>query len=300
MTRALVLGGGGSVGIAWQTGLAAGLARKGVQLAGADFVLGTSAGSAVGAQLTLGTDLEERLARYRQPSTGSSAAASTAAAGSSATSASMDRMAALMTVMAEAAANEDEVAGRRSLGRFALDADALPEESFVAGFGYLRGTTWPERYACTAVDAETGELVVWDATSGVPLERAVASSCAVPGIFAPVTIDGRRYIDGGMRSATNADLATGHDVVVLVSLMSPARMAGATTDPRAARFVARMEAELRALTGGGATVEVVAPDDRAAAAIGLNLMDASLAPQAAVEGARQGEDVAERLGALWG
>lgn len=300
MTRALVLSGGGSVGIAWQTGLAAGLARKGVQLRQADSIIGTSAGSAVGAQLALGTDLEERLVRYRKPSTGTSAAARTAAAGTSTGPASTDRMAKLMAVMAEAAENEDEVAGRAALGRFALDADALPEEQLVAGFSYLRDRGWPEGYACTAVDAETGELVVWDGGSGAPLERAVASSCAVPGIFAPITIDGRRYIDGGMRSATNADLAEGHDVVVLVSLMSPARMAAASADPRALRFLARMESELRALTEGGATVEVVTPDDQAAAAIGLDLMDATLAPGAAVEGVRQGEDVAEQLGAFWG
>lgn len=165
--------------------------------------------------------------------------------------------------------------------------------------GGQRLEVWPERYACTAVDAETGELVVWDVESDVPLERAVASSCAVPGIFAPITICGRRYIDGGMRSATNADLATGHDVVVLVSLMSPARMAGAAADPRAARFVARMECELRVLGERGATVELIIPDDQAAAAFGLNLMDASLAPAAAVEGVRQGEDLAEQLGGLW-
>lgn len=299
MTRALVLSGGGSVGIAWQTGLAAGLARKGVQLAEADFILGTSAGSAVGAQLALGTDLEERIDRYREPSTGTSAAARTAAAGSPGAPASTGWMVALMKVMAEAAANEDEVAGRATIGRFALDADALPEDQFVDGFGYVRTDAWPERYACTAVEAETGDFVVWDAESGVPLERAVASSCAVPGIFAPITIGGRRYIDGGMRSATNADLAKGHDVVVLVSLMSPARMAAASADPRAARFLARMEAELRVLTESGARVEMVVPDDLAAAAMGQNLMDAGQAPVAAVEGVRQGEDVAEHLGALW-
>ncbi|CAA9259716.1 MAG: Patatin [uncultured Acidimicrobiales bacterium] len=297
MTRALVLSGGGSVGIAWQTGLAAGLARRGVELAAADFIVGTSAGSAVGAQLALGTDLEERLARYRQPSTGTSAAARTAAAGSAAAQSSSDRMARLMAVMAEGAAHEDEVAGRAAVGRFALGADALPEEQFVAGFGYLRTDAWPERYACTAVDAETGEFVVWDVKSRVPLERAVASSCAVPGIFAPITIDGRRYIDGGMRSATNADLAKGHELVVLVSLMSPARMAAASNDPRAARFLARMESELVVLTESGARVETIVPDDQAAATIGLNLMDAAQAPAAAAEGVRQGEAMADQLAA---
>jgi NTE family protein len=298
MTRALVLSGGGSVGIAWQTGLAAGLARKGVHLAEADFIVGTSAGSAVGAQLALGTDLEDRLRRYQQPSTGNSAAARTATAGGTGTS-STDRMAKLMAVMAEAGASDDEVAGRAAIGRFALEADALPEEQFVAGFSYLGSDEWPDRYACTAVDAATGEFVVWDVKAGAPLDRAVASSCAVPGIFSPITINGRRYIDGGMRSASNADLAKGHDLVLLVTLMSPARMAGATGDPRAARYLAKMERELAVLTDNGSRVETVAPDDQAATALGLNLMNAVQAPGAAVEGARQGELLAEQIGEFW-
>ena len=293
MGQALVLSGGGSVGIAWQTGLAAGLARGGVHLATADAILGTSAGSAVGAQLASGADLEEGLARQRRSTSG------TPTSGPPAPQASPDRMARLMEVMAEAALAADEVAGRAAIGRFALDADALPEEHLVGSFRYLHGTPWPKGYACTAVDAVTGDLVVWDELSAVPLERAVASSCAVPGIFAPITIGERRYIDGGMRSATNADLVAGHDLVVVVSLLSIARLTAAAGDPRAARFLSKMEAELRTLTDGGARVEVLAPDDRAAAAIGLNLMDARQAPAAAQEGARQGEELAPQLASLW-
>jgi NTE family protein len=208
-------------------------------------------------------------------------------------------MAKLMAVMAEAGANQDELAGRAAIGRFALEADALPEEQFVAGFGYLRTDEWPERYACTAVDAETGEFVVWDVKSGAPLERAVASSCAVPGIFAPITINGRRYIDGGMRSGTNADLAKGHDLVLIVSLMSPQRMAAAPGDPRAARYLARIESEHKVLADSGARVETVGPDAQAASALGMNLMDATRAPAAALEGVRQGEAMAAEIDALW-
>lgn len=296
MTRGLVLGGGGPVGIAWETGLAAGLARHGVELATADFIVGTSAGSAVGAQLALGNDLELQLSRYEQ----ASAAPASPPSGDrpAAQTASPERMAQLMQVMAEAAASEDAVAGRAAIGRFALDADALPEERFVANFGHLGGRAWPEGFACTAVDAETGEFVVWDASSSVDLDRAVASSCAVPGIFAPITINGRRYIDGGMRSATNGDLAAGHDVVVFVSVTSPQR-AAAVADPRAARFLAKLEAELGVLRGSGARVELVAPDDAAAAAMGINLMDSRQAPAAAREGLRQGELEAERIRAAW-
>ena len=299
MSRALVLSGGGSVGIAWQSGLAAGLARKGVKIGDADFILGTSAGSAVGAQLALGIDLEERVSRYERPASGTSAAARTAAAGTTAAQSSTDRMARLMAIMAEAGASNDENAGRAAIGRFALEADALPEEQFVAGFSYVKTDAWPENYACTAVDAESGEFVVWDVKAGAPLDRAVASSCAVPGIFAPITINGRRYIDGGMRSGTNADLAKGHDLVLIISLMSPARMAAAPSDPRAARYLKRMESELSVLTEAGARVEMIGPDDQAAAVLGINLMDATQAPPAAREGLRQGESIAEEVAAYW-
>jgi NTE family protein len=299
MSRALVLSGGGSVGIAWQTGLAAGLARHGVDLAAADFIVGTSAGSTVGAQLALGTDMDERVERYRQSAAGQGAQRNTSTTPATSNEATAKRMERFMAIMAEAMdgdATPEE--GRAAIGRFALEADALPEEQFVNGFRYLQGQEWPERYACTAVDAETGEFMVWDVKSSVPLDRAVASSCAVPGVFAPITIKGRRYIDGGMRSGTNADLAKGHELVLIISLMGGNRAAN-NADPRLARYRERIEAEVGALKDAGAQVEIVGPDDAAAAALGLNLMDATRAPTAAIEGLRQGEEQAARLSEVW-
>ncbi|HVM09124.1 MAG TPA: patatin-like phospholipase family protein [Acidimicrobiales bacterium] len=295
MSRALVLSGGGSVGIAWQSGLVVGLKRAGVELSEADFIVGTSAGSAVGAQLASGVDLEERLQRYSRDSESDSRGSG----GSGGGAAMAENLARLMTVMAGVDDHETEEAGRAAIGKFALEAQALPEDRFVAGFSELADKAWPDRYACTAVDAETGEFVVWDAAAGAPLDRAVASSCAVPGIFEPITINGRRYIDGGMRSGTNADLAAGHDVVVLLTLMDPERMRTVSPE-RAARYLKRIERELDVLTSGGATVEMIAPNDAAAAVMGFNLMDASLAPAAAEAGLRQASSVADRVGSVWG
>jgi NTE family protein len=293
MTKALVLSGGGSVGIGWQTGLLAGLARGGVHLGDANFIVGTSAGSAVGAQLALGTDLEARVAAYQQPSTGAALRSAPATGQGIA-----ERMAAFMEVMTSADPDEAPEAARQRIGRFALDADgALPEEQFVAGFSYLADKPWPAVYRCTAVDAETGEFVVWDAASGAPLDRAVASSCAVPGIFQPITINGRRYIDGGMRSGANADLAAGHDLVVLVTLMG--NRPGMADNPAFARMRARAEAELATITDAGGRIETIAPDAEAAAAMGMNLMDGSIAPAAAEHGVRQGEAIAEHIASRW-
>src|SRR5215469_11797176 len=172
MTKALVLSGGGLVGIAWEIGMVAGLARGGVDVRDADFITGTSAGSAVGAQLALGRDLEELVSRQRQIG---STSAQGSSSGSSAGGPSGEQMAKLFAVMAQAMTAEGPAEARRAtIGRFALEAESLPEDQFVASFRYLKGEPWPARFTCTAVDALTGEFAVWDAEAGVELDRAVA------------------------------------------------------------------------------------------------------------------------------
>lgn len=296
MTRALVLSGGGSVGVAWQSGLVVGLAEAGVALRDAEAVVGTSAGSAVGAQIALGRDLSEQVARYQSGRTPRGASAGQSG-GSASAGSTAERMAKLMQLMSGADdADPDE--RRRMIGRFALEADAGPEESFLSAFGYLQGAPWPSGYACTAVDAETGEFVVWQGQEGVALERAVASSCAVPGLFPPITINGRRYIDGGMRSGTNADLAKGHDRVLIITLMTTTR-AGGMNPAWTERLRAAREAELAEIRAGGGTIETIAPDDDAAEVIGINLMDGSRLLEAAEAGVRQGKREADRLSEFW-
>src|SRR5205814_5961417 len=140
------------------------------------------------------------------------------------------------------------------------------------GFGYLAGETWPRAFSCTAVDAESGKFMVWNEASGVDLVRAVASSCAVPGLFPPITLEGRRYMDGGMRSGTNADLAKGHDRVLIITLMSGARNT-AMSPEWAERQRQTREAELDAIRSAGGTIDTIAPDDETAAVLGVNLMD---------------------------
>jgi NTE family protein len=292
MTKALVLSGGGSVGIAWEIGVAAGLARRGVDLRSADFIVGTSAGSAVGAQLALGRDLEHLAGRYHNA--GRRATETTAGSGAP----GQQQMATLLELVAATMTGEGPAELRRAaVGRFALEADAMPEDAFVAAFRYLKGEPWPARFVCPAVDALSGEFVVWDSQAEVDLDRAVASSCAVPGLFAPITINGRRYIDGGFRSATNADLATGHDLVLIVSVLSAARPAG-PVDPRLSPG-RQLEDEVAALTAAGSVVTVLAVDDAGAWAMGGNLMDPTAGRAAVDEGLRQGEAEADRVAEFW-
>lgn len=285
MSRALVLSGGGPVGIGWESGVVAGLAARRVDVAEADVIVGTSAGSVVGAQVALGRDITQVAERMR----------GRAGTPSGPVGASGEQMEALMTGFVEIfASTEPDDVRRARIGALALAADTMSEDEFLAVFGHLAGADWPPRYACTAVDARSGAFVVWDGTTGAPLVRAVASSCAVPGIFPPITIDGRRYVDGGMRSVTNADLAKGHDRVLVLSVMNPAAMVG----PLAA-LAAGVEDEVATLRDAGGDVELVFPDADAASVMGVNLMDPAMTGPAIEAGVRQGSLLADRLAGFW-
>ena len=87
-------------------------------------------------------------------------------------------------------------------------------DAFVARIAMLIPSEWPPALRIVAIDADSGERVVFDAASGVPLARAVAASRAVPGLLPPITIGERRFIDGALGSATNAD-AAGPDAIVI-------------------------------------------------------------------------------------
>jgi NTE family protein len=290
-SRALVLGGGGPVGIAWESGLAAGLEEAGVRLADADLIIGTSAGSVVGAQLALGRAPSELVAAQESLSENTRHPAQR----------SYDLAPLMQHFIKLYTSSESPEKLRAEIGAFAVAAATMNEEEWLASFGRLQGMgsdTWPQRhYMCTAVDASDGSFVTWDKDSGVPLGRAIASSCAVPGIFPPIALNGRRYIDGGMRSATNADLARGHDRVIVVSVTSSAR---ASAMPQLMENMRRrFDAELDAIREAGGQVEVIVPDDGAIHAIGPNVMDPSRRATVAREGVRQGRNEATRLRDFW-
>jgi NTE family protein len=145
------------------------------------------------------------------------------------------------------------------------------------------------------VDAETGAFQLWRGDSAVGVTRAVASSCSVPGVYPPVTLNGRRYIDGGMRSSTNADMAAGHDLVVVVAVRL-----GAAGGVAMERIAARFDEEIESLKEGGSTVVAITPDEASIEAFGPNLMDFSRRAGAARAGLAQGEAHAAELKALWG
>ncbi|MFW3172434.1 patatin-like phospholipase family protein [Geodermatophilus sp. CPCC 206100] len=275
---ALVLGGGGITGIAWEIGVLAGLAEAGVDLTGADLVVGTSAGSVVGAQVTGGADLETLFTRQLEPPTGERAARMTRAA-----------LARYGWAMLRSRGRDQEF--RRRVGALALAAEQAgltpteQERLDVIG-SRLVGTEWPDRpLTVTAVDAHTGEFVPFDRDSGVPLLLAVAASCAVPGVYPPVTIDGRRYVDGGMRSAANADLADGYDRLVVLAPI-----------PRGVGPMASVDAQV---TGMVARVAVVSPDEASRRAIGRNVLDPAARAGSARAGRAQAAGVAGQVAEAW-
>jgi len=290
--RALVLGGGGPVGVAWQCGLAAGLEEEGVPLAEADLMVGTSAGSIVGSQLALGRPARELLAAQRALGQGDRPAQRSLHA-------QVDTRALFEKFVEWRIAEGPPEETWKRIGAFALQANVMSEDEWLGTFGGMQSLErWPERrFVCTAIDTADGSFVTWDRESGVSLLRAVASSCAVPGVFPPVTIDGRRYMDGGMRSGTNADVARGYELVVVVSVTG----AGLTGQPAEMAKLARerLERELAALRESGSAVELVVPDEASLAAFGTDLLDPSRRGQVAEAGLRQGRAEASRLRAVW-
>jgi NTE family protein len=272
----LVLGGGGVTGVAWELGILAGLADAGLDVTDADLVIGTSAGSVVAVQVTSGQTLTQLYGGQLEPPTGEVAAKLGPAL--------------LLRYAATALMNRDAQQARVKFGRLALAAKTLPEAERRAVIeSRLPSSHWPEwpKIVITAVATDTGEFVTFDRESGVSLVDAVGASCAVPGVWPPVTINGRRYMDGGMRAPANVDLAAGYERVVVVAPLA----SGLRRDMSPA-------AQATAL-GGGTKHIVVTPDKQAVAAIGRNVLDPRRRAPAARAGFAQAGSVLDAVKQVW-
>ncbi len=278
MKRALILAGGGVAGIAWELGVLRGLqdADPDLDLIAADLIVGTSAGSAVAAQITSGTPLADLYAGQL-----------TEVSAEIEVELDMEALLARFTAATAGAASREEV--QRAIGAVALDTETVAEPVRRATVAArLPVPSWPDRpMLLPAVDAENGETVVFTKDSGVALVDAVAASCAVPGIWPPVTIDGRRYIDGGVRSSTNADLAAGSDrvLVIIPSLADQ-------PDP-----FNRLDGEIELLKPG--RVLAVYADAASVVAFGSNPLSPATRGPAARAGRNVGRSSAAEVAAFW-
>jgi NTE family protein len=280
--RALVLAGGGLAGIAWETGVLMGIADESPSTAKAlldvDVLVGTSAGSTVAAQLSSGLGLEALYDRQTAP-----------------TSTELNPNVAIeqitelfLTAMMQPNTTTTEKLQR--IGAVALSTPTVSEQVRREVIEQrLPSHDWPEQVLrISAIDTATGELVSFDRSSGVALVDAVAASCAVPGVWPPVTIGDRRYMDGGVGSSVNLGLADDCDVVVV--LLPQGR---STPSP----------------FGGGAVEEVdglsgsafgVFADDESLAAFGANPLDPACRAPSALAGRAQGRRVAADVAAFLG
>jgi len=122
--------------------------------------------------------------------------------------------------MAQASESSTPELIRKKIGQIALQAKTMSEEQAIKRLDYLDGYEWPENFKVTTVSATTGEFAFLGKDSNIKLKDGVASSCALPGVLPPVTINNDRYVDGGVRSMVNADLAAGYNFVIVVSCFS--------------------------------------------------------------------------------
>jgi NTE family protein len=296
---ALVLGGGGAAGNAWEIGVIAGLAEAGLDMTqAADLVVGTSAGATTAAQVRSGMPAAELLAsvlsepvrpagqnRERPPSL------------------PMATVFERMRVIGAAATSAADL--QRAMGAFGLESDSIlgpgaaQRRAIVAA--RLPRPEWPDRpMIVTALDAQTGELAAFDRDSGVDLVDAVTASTALPGLVPTVSINGRRYIDGGVRSTDNADLAAGYANVVVLSPLG----GRSQTPPEAGQFEGLrrppewgvdLASQVEVLRKQGSHVEVITPDADSRAAMSTNQMDPATRIPAARAGFAQGKQEAARV-----
>lgn len=286
-TNALVLGGGGTTGVGWEMGILLGLHDGGIDVTSADLVVGTSAGSVVGAQVTSGFPLEELYARQLQPLEKTKEQVV------------RFKLNEIWPVFTAGSGAPDAQTARARIGAAALAAHTpVEEERLEIIMSRLPTQEWPhkQRLVINSIDAQTGAWITFERNAGVPLAQAVAASCAVPGVYPPVTIGDHRYIDGGIRSGTNADVAKGYQRVLV--LRAETFDISALGSQNATLFMS-FEDEQAELAQSGSRMLVITPDEASAAARGPNPLDASRSAISAKAGREQGRLLAASVRQFW-
>lgn len=286
VARGLSLGGGGVYFVAWQVSYLHEMARRGIHLAGAQRVVGTSAGSLVSSVLEAGhlARLHRELALLaRVPKV----LGALAPAGG--LSPSQQRAVDLFGAAADSA--PDTI---RAIGHAALAAEAPAAAVMRRNVGLiLASRRWPSpALHLSVVDAFTGERCVVTSSSQVPIARAVAASSAVPGLFSPQPILDRRCMDGGVSgTGLHLDVVAGAAKVMALGLTDGAGVDVGMMTAHPGSIVEELD-ELRAT---GTEVFFRMPETMDP----LTLMDPAAVPAAIAMGARQAAADADELRAFW-
>jgi NTE family protein len=275
-TRAVILGGGGVTGIAWEIGVVAGLRDAGVDLGVADALFGTSAGAFAAALIASAQDIERKYAAQFEPDPTEVPAhisPEVMEKYSAAVSANYGQAIPLAKAYSDIARTTETIGSEVRLG------------VVRARLGIA---SWPnDRLHFTAIDADTGELVVLDSSSGLTVTEAAAATGAVPGIWPMVSAGGRNWIDGGMISAANVHLGERFDRVIVI--------APSATSMNGFDDVETAAAKLR----GTSDVVVIIPDAQTLDAIGPNVFDPTRRGAAAEAGRRQASAAAADVIRHW-
>ena len=272
----------------------AGLFDAGLDVTEADLIIGTSAGATAAVQITSATPTNLLAAilsvapRQRTRPVGTDG-------GRIPVGPAANHMEITTRIIAAAA---DAADMRRRIGAAALEMDAASDGSGQTRWratvaARLPSQRWPERtILITAVDAHTGEPVVFDRNSGVDLVDAVAASTANGFGVPPYSIGDNRYIDGGYRRNENADLAAGYERVLVLSPFG-----GRSRHPL--EWGMHLETQVDELRASGSRVETIFPDGDSIKAFGADMMDLSTRPPAARAGYDQGLGLAGHLSTIW-
>jgi len=293
MRVGLVLGAGGVIGGSWLMGALEALeAETGWRAADAELIVGTSAGAVIGALAAAGVP-PEIMSAYAAGQTLDDIADAEARAAATAERVSAGdyhlqwalppigpgswrlAMSTLMAPHRHSAAAM--IAGWLPRGFVSTAPIRNVVETFI-------GEDWPAatRFWAVAADYGTGRRVAFGRDDAPPVRvaDAVAASCAIPGFYHPVTIAGRRYVDGGICSVSNLDLLQREDLDLVLCLNPMSSLAQATGGSPADRMAAIMRAaagrrlghEARKLRAGGTRVLILQPSEQDVSLMGFNLM----------------------------
>jgi NTE family protein len=308
MRIGLVLGAGGVIGLAYHAAALAAIEQDlGWDPRSADVVVGTSAGSVVGALLRRGVPASD-LAAVSVGAEARSAPPEIVEALQERPSFPPVRLGSFLAAPRLPSLGLVAAWARRPwrLDPVAALASVLPDGSLdlaehATMIQRVFGGDWPDQdlWLCTVCQDDLRRVVV-GLEHAAPLATAVCASCAVPSYFRPVDMGGRTYIDGGVRSPTNADVLLQRplDLAIIVSPMSGRDLGllspGDLVRRRARRLV---EGERERLHRAGIPSVLIEPSHEVVEVLGMDFMsDANLVDIVQTAFIDTGDQIREVLG----